>query len=147
MVDRIEGLVRLHSHAGGRIMTDYEWPPDEIAGPPEDGKPQGKLASAKASGPPVPGAPIPVVAPPPGIAMAGPQPVGEPSQHQGPPIPPPGQQPPMPVQSAPVPVRPQTPPVPVTPNTGQGGPPPAPPAPPTPHPMQGQPPGVQPTIN
>jgi len=115
-------------------MTDYEWPPDEIAGPPEEGKPQGKLASAKASGAPVPGGQVPVVGPQPGIPMAGPQPAGEPGQHQGPPPAP---------SSPPAQQRPN----PVPPNTGQAGPPPAPSAPQMQHPMQGPLPGVQPTIN
>ncbi|HZM77313.1 MAG TPA: hypothetical protein VFC19_16390, partial [Candidatus Limnocylindrales bacterium] len=136
-------------------MTDYEWPPDEIAGPPEEGKPQGKLASAKPSGAPVAGVPIPVGPPQPGIPMPGPQPVGDPGQHPGQtpgqnhglPPPPPGQQAPIPVATAPIPVRPHTPPVPVTPNSGQVGPPPAPSGPPAPHPMQVPPPGIQPSIN
>jgi len=143
-------------------MTDFEWPPDEIAGPPEEGKPQGKLASAKAPGAPAAGVPMPVTPPQPGIPMPGPKPAGEPGSQQGGlagrgvdslPTPPPGQQPAIPVSTAPIPVRPHTPPVPVNqpqpapPPSARPpqGPPPAPSAPPAPHPMQGPPPpGAQP---
>lgn len=98
-------------------MTDFEWPPDEIAGPPEENKPQGARGSTSAAGAPLAGVPMPVAGPQPGIPMAGPQQVGNDGAHTGPPqglpAPPPSQQPAIPVSSAPIPVRPHAAPVPI----------------------------------
>ena len=64
--------------AGGRTMTEFEWPPDEIAGPPGDeSKPQGARASAQVPSAPLAGVPVPVSGPQAGIPLSGPQPLGD----------------------------------------------------------------------
>lgn len=104
-------------------MSDFEWPPDEIAGPPaEENKPQGTRASAATPQAPSAGVPMPVAGPRPGIPMSAPQQAGDQaaSPTSGLPLPPQRQQPAVPVTGpAPIPVRPTSAPVPVTPPQGQ----------------------------
>lgn len=123
-------------------MTEFEWPPDEIAGPAgDDAKPKTARASASVPPTPVAGVPLPVAGPQAGIPMAGPQPLasngeaasssGLPTRQAGtswvdpsgkdagaglPPPPPPRQQPAVPLTATqPIPVAPHTPPIPVKP--------------------------------
>ncbi len=105
-------------------MTDFEWPPDEIAGPPtEENKVSGRASAAVPPGQSAPaaGVPMPVAGPQSGIPMAPPQPLpgGPVGAPIGLPNPPQRPQPPMPSNGpAPIAVQPHLPPVPVTPPSG-----------------------------
>ncbi len=120
-------------------MTEFEWPPDEIAGPPGDeSKPKGTArASASVPSAPLAGVPVPVSGPPNGIPISSPQPLGDAAPPRannadpgpGLPPPPPRQQPAIPLNSTPpIPVVPPTAPIPV--RSTQSTPATAPPAPP-----------------
>ncbi len=139
-------------------MTEFEWPPDEIAGPPSDeSKQPGTRASAQVPSAPLAGVPVPVSGPQAGIPLNGPQPLADSAppaarptslSEPGPglPPPPPRQQPAIPLNNTPpIPVTPPSAPIPVRPLSSSM--PSAPGAPPPPPAHQGraaaQPPRVE----
>src|SRR5512139_1144973 len=78
---------RLHFPGEGRTMTDFEWPPDEIAGPAEETRPaDAKPATARASVS-VPGSTAPQSgnggAPQAGVPVSIPQPISPASAPDG----------------------------------------------------------------
>ncbi|GIH09870.1 chromosome partitioning protein [Rhizocola hellebori] len=120
-------------------MTEFEWPPDEIAGPPgEESKAPGNRASAQVPPAPLAGVPVAVSGPPSGIPLSSPQPLGDSAPPRpvttdpgnGLPPPPPRQQPAIPLNNTPpIPVTPPSAPIPLRPTPLQ---PPGAPPPPTP---------------